>query len=357
MALLVKRETVNNFATTLTNAPGTSGVTFDLASVAGLSAGMAAGTTDWFATAVLDSLLDKATETQEIVLVTDVSGNTATVTRQQFGTTALNLQIGDHIIIRPIAYHPNALQDTLIDGLTDIKPKDVQSQGAISATGTITGAASATASVAGVVELATTAETTTGTDATRAVTPDAIADAAHTFNANITIGADILLGAGGVNKIWSKFIKASELEVSATIPPSLANYASGSVIAPVLDFDDTTVESVGITMDLGDDYDGSPLTLTPWWFSAAATSGNIVWGTNLTILTEGDTIVSPASTGGSVTDATNATAGDITKSTISITPAGSGGTLLVGNFFRNASSGSDTLVGDARLLGIALSYT
>ena len=45
------------------------------------------------------------------------------------------------------------------------------------------GASSATAS--GNVELATTAETTTGTDAARAVTPDGLKDADHDFEGNV----------------------------------------------------------------------------------------------------------------------------------------------------------------------------
>jgi hypothetical protein len=51
--------------------------------------------------------------------------------------------------------------------------------------GTSSPAASDT--VAGVVELATTAETTTGTDTARAVTPDALADCNRLFNGGMSI--------------------------------------------------------------------------------------------------------------------------------------------------------------------------
>ncbi len=54
----------------------------------------------------------------------------------------------------------------------------------------------ATASLAGAVELATTTETLTGTDATRAVTPDSLA-AIWEAGADITDGAAITIGEGG----------------------------------------------------------------------------------------------------------------------------------------------------------------
>lgn len=215
MAVLTKREVVNNYSTVLTNAPGVGGATFTLSSVVGLSAGMAAGTTDWYATAVTNISYHTASEAVEIFLVTDVSGNDATVTRAQFGTTALDLAAGDNIEIRPIADHLNQLQDALINGLIDINVAGFTSNGNIAVTGTVDGRdvatdgtkldgitgtntgdeVAATASVAGVSELATSAEVTTGTDTTRAITPEALTQSSPTVQGLTVVGDAEVTGA------------------------------------------------------------------------------------------------------------------------------------------------------------------
>jgi len=119
MALHRKNE-VADFSTTITNSPGTGGLTITLASTTNLSAGMLAGTTDWYATCVKASVYQTTAEAREIVLVTAMSGSDATVTRAQFGTTALDLAAGDYIEIRPIPYHTNEWQDIIIDGDVDV---------------------------------------------------------------------------------------------------------------------------------------------------------------------------------------------------------------------------------------------
>jgi hypothetical protein len=61
------------------------------------------------------------------------------------------------------------------------------------------GASSATAS--GNVELATTAETTTGTDAARAVTPDGLKDADHDFEGNVKSRSGVLVTVSGASDL------------------------------------------------------------------------------------------------------------------------------------------------------------
>ena len=64
------------------------------------------------------------------------------------------------------------------------------------------GSTAASASDAGIVELATTAETTTGTDTTRAVTPDGLKDG-YQGSTNVTILGTIATGTWNATKILS----------------------------------------------------------------------------------------------------------------------------------------------------------
>ena len=128
----------------------------------------------------------------EIVTVTNVNVDTLTITRMQEGTSAREIVAGDIIIQGITAKDWNDLI-TLVNGkITAFADPNADrivfwddSAGAFAALTASTGLTisgtdmtvrSASTTQTGIVELATTAETETGTDATRAVTPDSLHD-------------------------------------------------------------------------------------------------------------------------------------------------------------------------------------
>lgn len=128
----------------------------------------------------------------EIVMVTDVTTDTLTITRTQESTSARTIVEGDIIIQGITAKDWNDLVTLVAGKITAFADPNADrivfwddSAGAFVALTASTGLTisdtnmtvrSASATQTGIVELATTAETETGTDATRAVTPDGLHD-------------------------------------------------------------------------------------------------------------------------------------------------------------------------------------
>lgn len=128
----------------------------------------------------------------EIVMVTNVSTDTLTITRTQESTSARTIVAGDIIIQGITAKDWNDLVTLVTGKITAFADPNADrivfwddSAGAFAAltastgltlTGTNLTVRTSSVSQTGIVELATTAETQTGTDATRAVTPDGLHD-------------------------------------------------------------------------------------------------------------------------------------------------------------------------------------
>ena len=122
----------------------------------------------------------------------------------------------------------------------------------------------------------------------------------------------------------------------------------------LLDFDDTTNENA---IFLGVIPQGAILTsglkIRLIWTATTATTGNCVWQTALEKMTT-DIDTDSFDTAASVTATTNATSGvpnytEITLTTIDSALAGDGFRIRI---TRNATSGSDTMVGDAELIAV-----
>jgi hypothetical protein len=131
----------------------------------------------------------------------------------------------------------------------------------------------------------------------------------------------------------------------------------------VLNFDDSTNESAVFSGMLRSEYTGNGITLTIVWAAATATSGNVVWNAAFERIDDGGQTITGDSFAAART-ATCAAPGSsgvtnycvITFSSVQIDG------LLTGEAFRlkvtrNASSGSDTMVGDAQLLRVFLNET
>jgi hypothetical protein len=122
----------------------------------------------------------------------------------------------------------------------------------------------------------------------------------------------------------------------------------------VLDFDDTTIENA-IFLDIIPQLAilTSGLKIRMIWTATTATSGDCVWQTALERMTT-DIDVDSFDTAASATATTNATSGvpnytEITLTTIDSVTSGDGFRLKI---TRNATSVSDTMVGDAELIAV-----
>ena len=127
----------------------------------------------------------------------------------------------------------------------------------------------------------------------------------------------------------------------------------------VLEFDAGTIEYAQFIRVMPNNWNAGTITFKPIW-TAASSSGDVVWQLSGRAYANDDAIDQATGTGQTSTDTLTAT------NDICIGPASSaitlGGTAANGNpiifeISRQATSGSDTLAADARLLGIEISYT
>jgi hypothetical protein len=149
------------------------------------------------------------------------------------------------------------------------------------------------------------------------------------------------------------------LDPRANHPPA-SNPAQPAILDSifVLDFDASTAEYAVFLVLLPNNYAGGTLTLTIG-FRATATSGNVVWNAQWARLQSNtDSLASLTyATAQAVTLAAPAAntlrTGTITFSSSQIDSAAAG-EFAVLRISRDASNGSDTMTGDARLTAIAL---
>ncbi len=198
-----------------------------------------------------------------------------------------------------------------------------------------------TTAATGVLELATDAETQTGTDTARAITP-----------------ANLRAAAAGKKAIW---IDAAAMRPKATNGAGFSDYDSGTndVTLRCADFDTTTQEYAHFKIAMPDIWDEGTVTFKPYW-------------TNTSGLTTETVVFSLAGVSVSNDDALNATMGTAQTSsdtwlaqndlhvgpesaaiTLAGTPAA--GDLVV--FEVSRAVASDNMTGDARLIGIMLYVT
>lgn len=147
-------------------------------------------------------------------------------------------------------------------------------------------------------------------------------------------------------------------------PPS-STYATLVVVnnQPMLEFDDATDESVYFSGVLSDHYAGGGLTATLMWTSESATSNNCVWTCAVERQASAAAIGSDSfATAQTVTAVSPSVAGNLEYDTIAFTSGAQMDSLAANERFRllitrDANNGSDTLVGDARLVHVALRET
>lgn len=122
------------------------------------------------------------------------------------------------------------------------------------------------------------------------------------------------------------------------------------------DFDSSTQEFIQVLWQPPRNWNNSTVKFTPYW-TAASGSGGVVWALQGVALSNDDALDTAIGTEQTSTDTLIAT-GDvhIGPQSLAITIAGSpaDGDLIVLQFKRNPSDGSDTLAADAKFLGLML---
>lgn len=152
----------------------------------------------------------------------------------------------------------------------------------------------------------------------------------------------------------------------ASYPAS--NYpAFGSVVGtnfPVdfLAFDDTTEETCYFIFDAAK-YGSGNITVGLQWYAASATSGDIVFGASLAAITP-NTDTGSIEAKAFATEVTGTqTQGGNSKQlqqlniTVNQLDSVADGDWCVLRIARKAAAGGDTMTGDARLVGVAISYS
>jgi|10_taG_2_1085330.scaffolds.fasta_scaffold63559_2 hypothetical protein len=147
---------------------------------------------------------------------------------------------------------------------------------------------------------------------------------------------------------------------NAIFPAS--NYATRDIrgIYPVLDFDDTTAESIYFVGVMPQQYTGNGLGVYLFFTMTSAVSGDVDWSVKFERLTTFDQDIDSTSFS-SATSVTNTAvptnAGEIASTSISITSGSNMDNIVAGDMFlleiiRGATA--DTASGDAELLGVEI---
>jgi|2_EtaG_2_1085320.scaffolds.fasta_scaffold05430_2 hypothetical protein len=204
---------------------------------------------------------------------------------------------------------------------------------------TTLGVISATASAEGVVELATVAETNTGTDTGRAVTPDGISGAVRTI---------VLSAAGG-----------TPLSTAGCGGPTQVEAATNDINYFVLDFDASTEEHATWNVVMPASYDGGVVNATFYWTNAGGGAAETVdWGIAALALADDGAIDQALGSEVTTTD-TWIAQGDLhvsaASSNVTVGGAPAGGQWVVFTVARKVAS--DDLTGDARLIAVVITYT
>jgi hypothetical protein len=226
-------------------------------------------------------------------------------------------------------------------------PEELTVSTGLQISGTVLSAVAATTSTSGVIEIATSAETTTGTDGDRAITPLTLQTRLAEY-----------VRKQGLETIW---IPAGAMTARTTngAASGTTESTTNKVMTKTLDFDTATQEFAQFTVRFPKSWNESTVTFEPVW-TAASGSGGVVFGLAGVALSNDDAIDTAYGTAQTSTD-TLITANDIhvgpTSSAITIA-----GTPAVGDWVsfqvnRTVSDGSDTLGVDAKLIGIVLLFT
>lgn len=169
-----------------------------------------------------------------------------------------------------------------------------------------------------------------------------------------------------INALNSQTPREVWIDAGAMVPRTTNGAATATVELSTnkenfdcLDFDASAIEYAQFKLSLPDQW-GLGTVKAKFYWTAASGSGDVIWALQAQAFSDDNAMDAAFGTAQTVTD-TLLTANDchVTSATAAITIGGTPATgdLVYFQVYRNATSGSDTLAVDARLLGIKLQYT
>jgi hypothetical protein len=158
-------------------------------------------------------------------------------------------------------------------------------------------------------------------------------------------------------EIFIRAISMIPTLTAGSAPLATSETTTNDVNYQSLDFDQTTQEHANFTIVMPDDWNAGTVTFKAYW-TAAAGAGTVVWGLQGISFADDDALDTAFGTAQTSTDTLLAT-GDMHISPVSsaITIAGTPavGEPVVFRIYRDTAT--DTLTGDAKLIGLKLYYT
>lgn len=194
--------------------------------------------------------------------------------------------------------------------------------------------------------------------------------------ARLAVGAaNTIFGSDGTDPSWRTrqalglliqglatiFVPALAMSARTTngAASGTAESTTNKVMTKSLDFDQTTQEFAQFAVRFPKSWNEGTVTFAPIW-SAASGSGGVVWALQGVALSDDDALDTAYGTEQTSTDTLIAT-GDVhvgpTSAAITIAGTPAAGDWVSFQLKRNVSDGSDTLSGDARLIGLVLFFT
>lgn len=164
----------------------------------------------------------------------------------------------------------------------------------------------------------------------------------------------------GLETIW---VPASAMYGSTTNPADAAQIetTAGRPDLKTFDFDPDTQQHTQFSVAFPKSWNEGTVTYQVYWSPSTTNTGNCFFGMNGVAVGDGDTIDVVFGTQQTITDAGIGTVEDqqVTSVSSAITIAGSPAVdqQTYFQFFRVATSGTDTFTGDARVLGVKIFFT
>lgn len=208
------------------------------------------------------------------------------------------------------------------------------------------GGTAATTDAAGIVELATNAETQTGSDTARAVTPAALTAAAV---------------KQGKHTIWVPAAAMRPTVSNGCAPLAAVETTAGRPDLMVLDFDASSDEHAQFSIAMPKSWNEGTVTFQAYWTTTATDTDGVAWGLQAVACGNSDTIDVAYGTAVVVTDDNDSAAEDcmVTAESSAITIAGTPAAedIVFFRVFRDVSDANDDMTEDARLIGLKVYIT
>jgi hypothetical protein len=174
-------------------------------------------------------------------------------------------------------------------------------------------------------------------------------------------GSEVEVGGGGAATGYkTKFIPASQItprsDTGAT--PGVYESSTYKVHFETLDFDPDIAQYGQFSFIMDEDWDRSTVKVKFLWMADTG-AGNVIWSIQGQALSNDDAIDAAWGTAVSVTDALTALLdNELTDATGAVTIGGTPALAdtICFQVYRDATNGSDTFTGPARLLGVLIQY-